>query len=347
MSPPERPQAIRTEPITDATAWMAADLDEPEGILTVLTSEHLDEISTFVETHRRRPLSMGDDRAPWRDLTRTTMPTLSDAVHDVAHRTETDVGTAVVRGFPVESLSAGEIAALFRGLGAVMGSAVAQNGRGDFIADVRDYGRGGLDNNAVRGYQTSGALRFHSDDSDLALLLCVRPAEHGGASLVSSAMTIYNELLRREPELLGLYYNGFVYDYRGEEPPDEPPAYRNAVFGYYDGQLTCRYFLRDYVDSAWTKTHVPVSDLETYALDLFEYLAARPGAATEYHLRAGDLQLVNDNVVVHARRRFTDEGAGEGRLLLRQWVNLDGGREFPLTLCRHRFGMKRSADVRA
>nr|AGZ94007.1 frbj [Streptomyces sp. MMG1662] len=343
MTIPDMPQTILTEPVRDGTAWVAADLARPEGVLHELTPQHLGEISAFVNALGKSALSLHAGRAVWRDLARESMPELSALTHATAHRTETHIGTAVLRGLPVDDLSPEEIRGLYRALGAVMGTAVIQNAEGEYIADVRDYGKGGLDNNAVRGHQTASALRFHSDDGDLALLLCVRPAENGGASLISSAMTIYNELLTRAPELLGLYYNGFVYENRGEE---EPPAYRNAVFGYYDGQLTCRYFLRDYVDSAWTRTSVPVSDLERYALDLFEALAAEPGAVTEYALRAGDLQLVNNNVVVHSRRAFADASAGgQGRLLLRQWVNLDGGRVFPTTLCRHRYGMRPRRDA--
>lgn len=344
MALPDMPQSILTEPVTDGTAWLAADLPAPEGVVHELTPLHLAEIAAFMGALRTAPLPHDAERALWRSLAYETMPELSGLAHAVAHRTETHIGTAVIRGLPVDDLSPDEIRRLYRALGAVMGTAVSQNAEGEFIADVRDYGNGGLDNSEVRGHQTTSALRFHSDDGDLALLLCVQPAANGGTSLIASAMTIYNELLRRAPHLLGLYYNGFVYENRGEE---EPPAYRNAVFGYYHGQLTCRYFLRDYVDSAWTKTHVPVSDLERHALDLFEALAARPGAATEYALRAGDLQLVNNNVVVHSRRAFTDASAGgQKRLLLRQWVNLDGGREFPTTLCRHRYGMRKSRDAR-
>ncbi|MEV6328827.1 TauD/TfdA family dioxygenase [Streptomyces sp. NPDC051909] len=344
MALPDPPQAILTEPVTDGTAWVAADLPVPEGVLRELTPTHLREVEALVQALRAGTYPLDADRAVWRALAYDTMPELSALGHEMAHRTETHIGTAVLRGLPVADLAPAEVRGLYRALGAVMGTAVSQNAAGEFVADVRDYGSGGLDDSAVRGHQTSSALRFHSDDGDLALLLCVRPAENGGTSLIASAMTIYNELLKRAPELLGLYYNGFVYENRGEE---DPPAYRNAVFGYYHGQLTCRYFLRDYVDTAWTKTSVPVSDLERHALDLFEGLAAEPGAATEYPLRSGDLQLVNNNVVVHARRSFTDaHDGGRKRLLLRQWVNLDGGREFPTTLCRHRYGMKKRRDVR-
>ncbi|MFJ5631835.1 TauD/TfdA family dioxygenase [Streptomyces goshikiensis] len=343
MTLPDAPQSIRTEPVLDGTAWMAADLAVPEGVVSELKPPHLAEIAAFLSELRAAPLPVQAERALWQALAHRSMPELSALAHAMAHRTETHVGTAVLRGLPVDALSPDEIRSLYRALGAVMGNAVSQNTAGEFIAEVRDYGMGGLNSSEVRGYQTNAALRFHSDDGDLALLLCVRPAANGGTSLIASAMTIYNELLIRAPHLLGLYYNGFVYENRDEE---DPPAYRNAIFGYYHGQLTCRYFLRDYVDSAWTKTSVPVSDLERYALDLFEALAARPGAATEYALRAGDLQLVNNNVIVHSRRSFTASGNTGQRLLLRQWVNLDGGRDFPTSLCRHRYGMQTHTDAR-
>lgn len=219
MTLPDPPQAILTEPITDPTAWLAAELPVPEGVVHELTPAHLDEITALTKALRTEPLPLRADREPWRALARRTMPRLSELAHSTAHRTETHIGTAVLRGLPVADLAPDEIRGLYRALGAVMGTAVSQNTRGEYIADVRDYGNGGLDNSAVRGHQTTSALRFHSDDGDLALLLCVRPAADGGTSLIASAMTIYNELLRRAPHLLGLYYNGFVYENRDEEDP--------------------------------------------------------------------------------------------------------------------------------
>ncbi|MEK8145624.1 hypothetical protein NKH18_42835 [Streptomyces sp. M10(2022)] len=46
----------------------------------------------------------------------------------------------------------------------------------------------------------------------------MQQAQHGGEFYVASAMQIYNDLLEEAPELLGLYYAGVFYDYRGEEP---------------------------------------------------------------------------------------------------------------------------------
>lgn len=45
-------------------------------------------------------------------------------------------------------------------------------------------------------------------------------------------------------------------------------------------------------------------------------------------LRAGDLQLINNFHILHARTAFTD-GGGHGRLLLRLWLAFEGSPALP------------------
>ena len=64
-------------------------------------------------------------------------------------------------------------------------------------------------------------LEFHSDRCDVVGLLCVRKAKSGGASRIVSSAAIHNEILRRRPDLIDVFYDDWVDSWQGEEPPGQ------------------------------------------------------------------------------------------------------------------------------
>ena len=105
--------------------------------------------------------------------------------------------------------------------------------------------------------RSTGPLRWHTDRCDVIALLCVRNAKAGGISKLTSIVTIYNEILRRRPDLLAL----LCQDYWRARPADEDGAgahraFALPVFGVQDGKLTCQYS-RTYVEQAQEFADVP------------------------------------------------------------------------------------------
>jgi hypothetical protein len=49
----------------------------------------------------------------------------------------------------------------------------------------------------VRIYQTSERQTFHTDSCDIVALACLQDAKLGGESLICSALTVWNEILKR------------------------------------------------------------------------------------------------------------------------------------------------------
>jgi hypothetical protein len=110
-------------------------------------------------------------------------------------------GFVLIRGLPVERYSEAECERISYGLGLHMGRPVSQNTDGDLLGHVRDTGE---DPNArgVRLYKTRVEQDFHTDGADVIGLLCLKAAKSGGISRIVSSVTIFNEILRREPELV-------------------------------------------------------------------------------------------------------------------------------------------------
>src|SRR5262249_43848571 len=71
----------------------------------------------------------------------------------------------------------------------------------------------------------------------------------------------------------------------------------------------------------------PLSDREHEALALVAELAMRPDIRLDMLLEPGDLQLVNNHMILHNRTAYEDFPEPEAkRLLIRAWVNMPNSR---------------------
>ncbi|MGW1072446.1 TauD/TfdA family dioxygenase [Streptomyces sp. NPDC002537] len=329
--------ALLTEPVTGPSAWLARDFTGEDDWVVVVTPEEVRELDAAVAALRDR--AHGLDGLTTADF---PLPTLEKTLEQAVQELEFGRGFTVLRGLPVERWSPEEARLAYWGIALHLGTPVSQNAAGELIAHVRDYGEGGLDNPTTRAYRTRNALPFHTDSSDIVGLLCLRAAgQGGGVSTLASSMTVYNHLLAHHRELIGLFYRGFVYDRRTEEGSAELPYYRNAVYGCFDGQLSCRFYMTHYIESAVARTGIPLSGIERHALRLFQDIAALDEHRVEMTLRPGDLQLLNNNVVVHGRSAYQDD-PGRRRDLLRLWLNTRYARRIPDDFARFRHGMPRT-----
>lgn len=156
----------------------------------------------------------------------------------------------------------------------------------------------------------------------------------GGASLIVSAMALYNELLQRYPWYVGVLYNRFNYDWRGEQAKDRPPIYRWPVFEYYDGQLSCRYSRR-MIEFAQQTTGAMLSEIEKEAFDIMDGLIDE--LQLNINFEPGDMQFLNNYVILHSRTAFEDYPEPDRkRHLLRLWLAVPHGRRLSPETLRER-----------
>ena len=89
-------------------------------------------------------------------------------------------------------------------------------------------------------------------------------------------MTIYNEMLKRRPDLLPYLFEPMHTDRRGEVPVGEKPWHDIPVFNWYEGQLSALY-ARRYIESARRFPEIPnrLTQEQRAALDLFDELGQR------------------------------------------------------------------------
>jgi len=67
----------------------------------------------------------------------------------------------------------------------------------------------------------------------------------------------------------------------------------------------------------------PLTPAQRELLDLYEEIAASPGFALDMQFEPGDVQLVSNHVVLHARTAYEDHPEPDRRRhLLRLWLSL-------------------------
>jgi len=313
--------AEKGRPIDAPYAWKGADLESRTDWLRPFAAEELAEIDAALESVKRRGLELfdiGKEDFP--------LPAFSQGLARISEALETGCGMIMLRGLPL-SYSPDDLRIVYWGLGTHLGTAVSQNHTGELLGIVKDFG-GPIVNTKRRGSKTSLGLEFHSDRCDVVGLLCVRKAKAGGASRIVSSAAIHNEILRRRPDLIGIYYDDWVHSWQGEEPAGYERTYLRPIFGFRDGHFTGM-FSPAYTKFAQEFPEVPRhTPAQLEALQLYGQLANE--LALDMHFQPGDIQLLNNHLIYHGRTQYEDYPEAERkRLLLRLWLAVPGSRPLP------------------
>jgi len=299
---------------------MAAD----DSWIHYLGDDELAELGAAAEHVTARGLAAGNFKRE--DF---PLPTLAGRIDRIWHELEYGRGCVLIKGLDITRFDMPALKALYWGLGVHLGLPITQNAKGDLIGHVTDGGREYQSEN-VRGYTTNDALRFHCDSADAVSLLCVHHARSGGDSLIASAITIFNEMLQHYPQHLETLSEGFYFDLRGEGAsgdPNEVTRHKVPVFSYFDGRLSARYNQKT-IEDGQAKAGEPLAGSDLEAVRCVAELANREDIRLNMTFERGDVQILNNHMVFHAREAFEDFPEPERkRNLLRLWFNIRNGRK--------------------
>jgi hypothetical protein len=254
------------------------------------------------------------------------LPTLGPALSELRAELLDGRGFAMLRGLPVGRMTKPRVAAAFWGVGTYLGRAISQNGRGHLLGHVKDLN---ADYSKTRGYLTSAHMAFHCDQCDILALACLHPAKSGGEHMICSSVALYNEMLRRRPDLARDLGGQFYRSRSGEIPPGETdPWIRQPVFGFHDGYFAAR-GVSAAIEKAQALPGVPgLTDRQREALRMFRDLAIE--LAVEIPFEPGDMFYLFNHVTLHSRTAFEDWPEPERkRHLFRLWLTTDGARPLP------------------
>lgn len=312
----DRPHdAVPTGPVGGPAAWRGADIADRDEWIVRLGADDVAEVDDAVARCGDRPLHAIDREA-------FPLPRLGAAIEKWATELAEGRGFLLVRGLPVARWTDAQAACAFWGIGQHLGTPGGQNRDEELLGHVIDTGEEAT-SPFVRRYRTRGDIAYHCDLADVVGLLCLAAARRGGASRLVSSVTVHDEVLRRRPDLVARLYEPVALDTRDESSVSGRTHVPVPPCRFAAGRLRTFYH-SDYFRSAVRHPDVPaLTDDERTLLDLYEEIAGTPGLYLDMDLEAGDLQLVSNHVVLHARTAYEDwPDPARRRHLLRLWLTL-------------------------
>jgi hypothetical protein len=311
--------------IVSPGAWKGPEIDWTQQGLHLLNADQLEEIDEAL----RYLLDQGDVDFP--DITPQNFPldSVGALMASLPERLRTGCGFLMLRGLPRGQYSDDDMARIYFGLGSYIGRTMTQSYLGDLLGHVVDVSD--LDPKG-RGYRKGGGQLMHTDSCDIIGLMCLRTAISGGASRISSALTVHNYLAEHHPEALDILRKG-LYLKRTEEDGrratrtfSEKPV---PFFTEHDGEITC-YLPTGYARLAEKSGERPFTEAESQALLLARKAAASPEHYLDMGFKEGDIQFLNNRMMVHGRTDYQDhKELSQRRHLLRMWLRVDSWPKMP------------------
>lgn len=325
-------------PIEGACAWQGREMAGSDRWVRRLSDGNIEELDRALAGVETRGIG-------WREITTEDfpLPGMADLIGDIRTELEDGSGMMKLKGLPVAKYTEAQLQKLYFGLALNIGRPVFQNKRGELMRFIRNEGgdvgkrygqiEGGDEDGKpfLSSYArtlNNGALRFHTDRTDVVGLLCVRQAASGGVSRICSSVSVMNEMLKRRPELARVLFEPVCRSRLGEEAGSADDTYDLPVFGIRDGRFTS-HFSMTYIEAAQKVFGVPrLTDRQAEALAMIATLAGE--LAFDMRFEPGDIQLLNSHVTYHARTPFEDDkSTGQDRLLMRVWLAMPNSRALP------------------
>jgi hypothetical protein len=308
---------VALEPLRGPAAWRGAEMAGRDDWTLRLGAPQIAELDRALAAARATDRPLGALRRE--DF---PLPGLAAELAGWVRELRDGRGFLLVRGLPVERWGDDDAALVFWCLGLHLGRPGAQNPQGDLLGHVIDTGEE-ASQPSIRRYRTAGDIAYHCDLADVVGLLCLRAAPRGGASRIASSVSVYNELLRQRPDLVARLYEPFLLDVRDEGKEGRVATIPIPPCRHAGGRLRTFYH-SDYFRSAQRHASSPrFTGAERTLLDLYEEIANSPELRLDMDFEPGDVQLISNHVVLHARSAYADDpDPARKRHLLRLWLSL-------------------------
>lgn len=308
------------QPVEESGCWYPDELAGTDAWVYQLNSSQIADIEAAVASVEARGLEI-------KHITKEDfpLPVLSPALADIREELLEGRGFALIRGFPVEGRSMFVNAAAYWGMSLYIAQPFSQNAEGHLLGHVTDKGLS-QETPTGRGYRSAEELGFHADGCDITALFVLKLAKSGGQHRICSSVALYNEMLKRRPELAEALTYYFYRSRRGEIPKGETePWHRQPVFSFHEGYFAAR-GASNTILRAYKLPGVPkLTSTQRLAISYYQELASE--LAIDVDFEPGDMIYEQSHVTLHSRTAFEDWPEPERRRhLLRLWSDAGGAR---------------------
>lgn len=329
--------AVPGRPVVDPSEWRGSELAARDGWLLRFDDG---ETRDLIEMCRSVRAAVGDDPDKLIAIPPNAfdLGRFAERLGHVRSELKDGAGVVMLRGLPVAAMEPIDVAIAYWALGRQLGTPMSNNAEGDLLGHVTDLGKEYRDPK-VRGYQTRAAMDYHCDQCAVVGLLCRRTAKSGGTSKIASSVAVYNELLARRPDLAAVLTKPVFWSKHGEVDAGEADHYESPVFNFLDGYL-CTSFGPMHIRKGHDLPETPpLTNAQSEAIRSAEDLAEEHHFEVDFEV--GDIQFLNNFVLLHTRDEYEDWPEKERkRLLWRLWLADDGLRPPTAYALQWRRGVK-------
>jgi hypothetical protein len=307
-------QSTTSTAFANPAAWTGREMSKTEDWIYRLSDAEVAASLSAVEAVRSLEAS-----ATSLERDAVELGALGDAARRWREELHRGRGFVLVRGLPIDRMSESEAAAIYWLLGQQLGNPVPQNFAGEVLTDIRDTGAN-PDDPSTRLYKTKAEQDFHTDGADIIGLLCLKTSKSGGQSRIVSSVTVYNEVLRRRPEVAPLLFENFYWHYFEPQMP-APVHFARPICAVRGSSLNTA-FIPWYIRRAQELADVPPMTPEQHAaIEAMEQTANDPSLYLDMDFQPGDMQWLKNAVILHKRTAYEDWDEPEKkRHLLRLWL---------------------------
>jgi hypothetical protein len=301
----------------DRAAWTGKTIDFHADGLHTLSAAEVEEIDAALSCLREQ----GELDFPAITPETFPLPTLGAFLRGLRDELRFGRGFVLLRGIPRERYSTDDMARIYFGRGCHIGAPLPQSWQGELLGhviDVSDIEPG------ARGYHTGGAQRFHTDSCDVVSLMCLQSARSGGGSRICSSIAVHRRLERERPDLLQALYDGFIFRRRevDAEHGSGVLVRRISVFAR-TGEEVSVFLSGDYPNRAVAAGDAVMTPIQREALDAVQRIAASPDTYLDMRIGEGDIQFLNNRLLLHGRTGYEDHREmARRRHLLRLWLRV-------------------------
>jgi hypothetical protein len=324
-----RVPAAPMQPVVDPAGWAPDRLGDVDDWAYRLTETDADELGAAVAAFRKTG-------RPAVDACREAFPLdqFARILADMRRELLDGRGMVMLRNFPIDRMDREAIAIAYLGIGSYLGTKMIQNDSGHVLGHVRDLGG---DYGVGRGYKSRAELRFHADGCDYVGLLCLQTAKRGGESRVASSVTVHNKILAERPDIMEVLLGDFYRSLSGDVTPGADPWFKQPVYSFTQGYFSAM-GLGSTIEKAQGLPGVPkLTPRQREAVTFYRDTVS--ACAVDIPFLPGDIQFLNNYVMLHSRRGFEDWPEPERkRYLLRLWLQDEAGRPIPEEQRRGRSG---------
>lgn len=320
------PIPMMSELVPAPRAWLGPQLRDEEFVAK-LPPECLAELDAVVAEQRKAP-------APTVVLLpeQFRLDACRRLMGEIKPRLDHGLGFVILDRLPVDRWSKQELSDAYWLLGSLLEPPVAQDYARTILYDVRHDGQPYT--GETRTALTPEGLDMHNDSSmgeappNYISLLCLQTAKSGGKSSLSSAYAAHNHFLQEHPDLLERLYRPFYRHRQEYQAPGAEKTNYYPIFTIEKGGLRIRFNGR-VIRRGYAKSGQVLDNEGVQAVELLDSFLGDPAHRHDFWIEPGQIQVLNNRVIVHGRTPYQDHDEPEKRRhLLRLWLRAGDRRQF-------------------